>query len=283
MMLDLHLHSSCSDGSYSPMQLVDMAVKNQIHLCALCDHDTFEGCEVFVTYGAKRGVTTIAGIEMSAQWENGTCHVLGLGLDTTYEPLEKLLCAIRQSRQERNGAILQKLDELGMHITMQDISLEAGGTVFSRVHIAMALIRKHYVETVTEAFKRYLGKGMPAYVDRYRLPIVDTVRILHESQAFVVLAHPSLLNLDNAGMNELLERLIPQGLSGIEVFSPHTLDSEINLYMGLCQKYCLFVTGGSDFHGESKPNNHMGFYRPDTQIPPLCAEGVYHQGYLAKV
>ncbi|MBN1980963.1 MAG: PHP domain-containing protein [Chitinivibrionales bacterium] len=283
MLLDLHTHSTCSDGTMSPMQLVDHAKKCGLHLCALCDHDTIEGCEVFATYGASQGIQAIAGIELSAEWETGCCHILGLGLSTDNEALEKILVKIRQGRLDRNVVILEKLKKIGFAIEAEELQLEAGGTVVSRVHIGQIMVRKGYVATVQEAFTRYLSKGGPAYADRFRLPPVEVVKGLHAASAFVVIAHPTQLRCNFREFEDLLEQLIPYGLDGIEVFSPYTVDSEINFYLSFAQKYSLFVTGGSDFHGANKPDHRLGYYKPSEPIPSLCAEGIYHLNSCEKV
>lgn len=269
-MLDLHVHSTESDGSLTPEQVIDHAFERGVTLVALCDHDTTAGGASFVAYGHRRGVDAVAGVEVSATWPTGNCHILGLGVRGDYEPLEGVLQKIRDSRDRRNELIIARLNELGVDIALEEVEALAGGEVVARPHMARVMMAKGAVASVQEAFDRYLAKGAPAYVDRYRLDPEQAVELLKGAGGSVVLAHPSQLKLEPAGIDELVARLKPHGLEGMEAYTPYTSDEQLPHYLAIAEKHGLAVTGGSDFHGESKPAHFMGYYRREIPIPEGC-------------
>lgn len=277
--VDLHIHSNTSDGSFSVEELIDIAVANHLSKIALCDHDTTAGINRFVSYGKEKGITAVAGIELSATWNKGNFHVVGYGVSSGYKPLELVLQEIRDSREKRNVRIVDKLQSLGIEISLDDVETQAGGNVVARPHIAQVLKEKEYVASTQEAFDRYLAKGAPGYVDRYRLEPESAIELLKESGAKVVLAHPSQLKISLNELETLLKTLKPKGLDGVEVYTPYASDSEIFEYEKLTKKYSLFCTGGSDFHGKSKPDHKMGYYRNNVKIPEYCAEIIGTQLY----
>lgn len=274
MLIDLHAHSSASDGSLSPEELIDYAIEKEIKILALCDHDTTGGLSRFITYGAGKDINTISGLEISATWEKGNCHIMGLCISSDYAPLEPVLQKIRDSRDNRNLHIIEKLNSFGINITIDQAEGLAGGDVIARPHIARAMLNKGHVSSVQEAFDKYLAKGAPAYVDRYRLEPEDAVRLLLEAGSLPVLAHPSQLRLSTEELDDFVEKIKPSGLAGMEIYTPYTPDDELPSYIKIAEKYNLFITGGSDFHGESKPNHFLGYYRKDKPIPESCAVAV---------
>lgn len=270
-MIDLHVHSTESDGSLTPEQLIEHAAVQGVTVLALCDHDTTAGIGRFVAGGMRHGITAIGGVEVSAEWLSGNCHILGLGAPTDYEPLETLLGKTRRSRDQRNEIIIEKLQSLGVPIALEEAEALAGGDVVGRPHMARVMLAKGVVGSVQEAFDRYLAKGAPAYVDRFRLDPPDAVRLLQEAGAAVVLAHPQQLKLPDDRLREFVAVLRNAGLAGIEAFTPYSTDTQIASYMRLASEFGLLVTGGSDFHGESKPHHAMGYYREGRTIPEQCA------------
>ncbi|MBD3315468.1 MAG: PHP domain-containing protein [Chitinivibrionales bacterium] len=269
-MLDLHTHSTESDGSLTPEQVIDHAVDRGISRVALCDHDTTAGTARFTAYGADKGVEAIAGVEVSATWPKGNCHILGLGVRNDYGPLEEVLRKIRDSRDRRNEMIVAKLNELGVDVTLEEVESLAGGEVVARPHMARVMVTKGIVASVQEAFDKYLAKGAPAYVDRYRLDPDRAVLLLKEAGARVILAHPSQLRLEPEAVDELVGELKPHGLEGIEVYTPYTTGEQLPRYTAIARKHDLAISGGSDFHGESKPTHFMGYYRENVPIPEFC-------------
>jgi len=272
MLIDLHVHSSVSDGSYSPAQLIDVAAEQGIGVIALCDHDTTAGITDFTRYGSIKHITAIPGVEISATWENGNCHILGLGISNNHEPLESTLVQIREARSNRNLRIIKKLNSLGIGITFEQVQDMTEGDIIARPHIARAIHNSGYVASVQEAFDRFLAKGAPAYVDRFRLDPQPAVQLLHDAGAIPVLAHPSQLQVGIDVLDGLIQRLKPCGLMGLEVYTPYSSEIDIISYTTIAEKHNLFVCGGSDFHGETKPDHRLGYYQTGKPIPEQCAE-----------
>lgn len=268
---DLHVHSNESDGQLGPELLIDAAIGNGICAIALCDHDTTAGAKRFTRYGRSRGINALSGIELSAKWKGGNCHILGLNVATEYEPLESVLRKTRESRDRRNDLILEKLAGMGISISQEQLHCEAGGEVVARPHIALAMLRAGYVNTFREAFDRYLSSSGLAYVDRFRLEPAESVRLLREAGAFAVLAHPRQLGLDDekTRLFDLLIELKNAGLQGVEVYSPDTTDEQITLYKEMAAALGLAQTGGSDFHAPGLGNREIGYYRPSVPIPKI--------------
>ncbi len=269
MLNDFHVHSTESDGQLSPEELLDLAMVKGVSVIALCDHDTTAGLNRFITYGRKLGISALGGIEISAKWNSGNCHILGLGLKANYEPLEIMLKKTRDSRDRRNELILEKLASLGIQLSTEQLIYEAGGEVVGRPHIAAALLRAGFVGTLQEAFDKYLSREGLAYVDRFRLEPVKAVSLLCDAGAFPVLAHPSQLKLNDSELFDLIIELKNAGLRGLEVFSPHTTDKQIDTYKEMAKALGLAVTGGSDFHMLVENGRVPGFFRPDVPIPQL--------------
>ena len=271
-LVDLHAHSSASDGSFSPRELVDFAARRNLGTLALCDHDTTSGLDEFISCSKQTAIHAVRGVELSATWKTGNCHIVGLGVNDNYGPLEDLLQDFRDSRDNRNVKIVDRLNKAGIAVTLDEIESIAGGDVVARPHIARVMMHKGYVASTQEAFDKYLAKGAPAYVDRFRLDPENAVEILSEASAKVVLAHPSQLKLDVPELDTFVKKLAPFGLAGMEVYTPYTSDEVLDEYVAIAKKYDLYVTGGSDFHGESKPDHFLGHYRADKVIPSFCAE-----------
>jgi predicted metal-dependent phosphoesterase TrpH len=276
MLIDLHVHSDQSDGSLSPEELIDVAVAQGINTLALTDHDTTAGLTRFLAYGSQKKIIAIPGIELSATWKNkGNCHFVAYGIPSDNAALEAILTKIRQGRDSRNAVILTNLEALGISLAMADVAALAGGEVISRPHFAQAMVARGYVASVGEAFERYLGKGAVCYANRFRLDPQDAVRLLSGTGALVVLAHPCQLNLSVDELEGFIATLKPQGLCGIEVYSPYAKPEEISQYTHLSKKYALLITGGSDFHGFTKPDNILGYYADGQQIPVDIVEHLF--------
>ncbi|MBD3320935.1 MAG: PHP domain-containing protein [Chitinivibrionales bacterium] len=274
MPIDLHTHSNESDGSYSVEELVDYAQEQEITALGLTDHDTTAGLERFVRAAQAQGITSFPGVEISAEWKSGNCHIIGYGVSPGYAPLEELLQETRDSRDFRNERIIRKLNEAGGDISLEEVSSLAGGEVVSRPHMARKMVEKGMVQSVQQAFDRYLAKGASAYIDRFRLEPDKAVELLCEAGATVVLAHPSQCRLAPEELKRFVKQLADAGLGGIEVYTPYTSDTQLPQYMDIARAFGLTITGGSDFHGVSKPAHKLGYYRDNTLIPDSCCEGL---------
>ena len=266
-MIDLHVHSTFSDGSMTPEELVALAVKGGLSALALTDHDTTEGIETFLGAGerARRDsasgdvrLTCIPGVEMSVAVERGTMHVLGYFIDFGNAELEALLVRVRGGRNERNERILSKLCGLGLSLEMSEVLEFAGDGVVGRPHFARALVAKGYVKSHPAAFEKYLAKGRPAYVNRYRPSAEESIKAISNAGGVPAVSHPSTLGLGPKALRALLEELSEAGLQGIEAYySEHSYEVQ-RRYVDLADSLGLVATGGSDFHGDLNPAITLG-------------------------
>ncbi len=240
---DLHAHTTASDGTFSPRELVALAKKNGLCAVAITDHDTTNGLLEAITAGKELGVEVVPGIELSTTFEGKEVHVLGYYYDPTDEELIALTDRMREDRLNRLDKMIARLQEGGIAITKEEVLAEAQGAV-GRPHIARVLIRKGYVQDLPEAFDRYLGAGKLGYVPRLKVTPEDAVRLIVQAGGSPVVAHPGLV-----GKDYLFDTLVPLGLVGLEAHHPdHPLEKRDH-YEQLASQHGLLVTGGSDFHG----------------------------------
>ena len=222
-MIDLHIHSTFSDGSFTPSQLVKMALDSGLRGISLTDHDTTAGLKEFMKSAKEFLLPAIPGVEMSAEVNKGTMHILGYYIDCDNKILANVLSEIRDGRHIRNKKILEKLQANGFDINWDEVLAFAGTEVVGRPHFAMALVKKGYVPSKEEAFNNYLAKGKIAYVDRFRLTPQKSIETILASGGLAVLAHPYTLELPLNILREAIRELKNYGLSGMEVYySEHT-------------------------------------------------------------
>jgi 3',5'-nucleoside bisphosphate phosphatase len=226
---------------------------------ALTDHDTVDGLSEAVSAGEDIGVEVIPGVEISARYPGGTMHILGLCVDYHDGLLDQRLAVLKQARIDRNPQIIAKLNAMNIPITMARVEEISGGGQVGRPHIARALMEAGYVRSIQEAFDTFLRMGGKAYVSKFRFPPDQALAMIREAQGIPVLAHPFTLNLSSAlALKNLVVELKGLGLAGLEVFySEHTVEQEA-LYLKLARELDLLVTGGSDFHGQNKPEIRLG-------------------------
>ncbi|MGB9678603.1 MAG: PHP domain-containing protein [Thermoanaerobacteraceae bacterium] len=244
MIADLHMHSTSSDGSNSPSEVVRLAKEHNLDCISLTDHDTINGLCEALEASKKYNIELIPGIELNSFNEEQEVHILGYFLNYKDKNLLVKLNNIIDLRLKRAEEILKKLNNIGIQINLEDILEFTNKNYIGRPHIARALIKKKYVTTVKEAFEKYIGEDAPAYVKSYRLNTYEAIELLKNNGAVPVLAHPGLLKND-----KIIKDLVNHGLMGIEVYhSKHTQD-DINYYLEIAKSFNLLITGGSDFHG----------------------------------
>lgn len=275
-MIDLHLHSVNSDGSDTPKELVRKAAAAGVSAIALTDHDNLGGIEDFLEACRESGMTGIGGVEISVETEEGqgSMHILGYGVDPCHPAVEENLDRILDGRAWRNGQILEKLGGLGLQLDWSEIKARAGLDVVGRPHIAQAMVGRDYVGSVKEAFERYLGKGCPAYVDRYRMFPEDAINMIRSSGGAAVLAHPFSWKPGERELETCLRGLKALGLAGIKAYYSEYDSGQTVALTRLALKLDLFTTGGSDYHGLSKPGIAIGrglgrLHVPESCLPPL--------------
>jgi len=258
-LIDLHTHSTASDGSFTPRELVSLAKKIGLKAIALTDHDTVAGLEEFMQEGVRVEIETIPGVELSAHFDRGTLHILGYFLDFKNRSLLKELQKFQEARIKRNPKIVKKLQALGIPITYEEVVAASGGGQIGRPHFAKVLLAKGIVKSFDEAFERFLKKGAPAYVEKERIYPKECITLLLQAKGIPVLAHPFTLHLENEELETFIKELKDWGLAGIEVYYTEHTPEQTAFYLTLAQKYNLYITGGSDFHGKNKEEIKLGF------------------------
>jgi 3',5'-nucleoside bisphosphate phosphatase len=261
--VDLHCHSTASDGTLSPTDVVRLAKENNLSAISLTDHDTIGGIAEAAEEAHRQGIDFLPGIEISCEYPHpGTMHLLGYGVDANSPALQNLTRQLLEGRDNRNPKIIAKLQELGVSITMEEVENEAGGKVIGRPHIAAILHRKGYVSSIKEAFNKYLAPGGLAYFDKERLNCKTAVQMILDCGGLPVLAHPIQLRYENdAQLMRVVKDLIDLGLLGIEVIHSDHDDKLVAQYTQIADAYHLIKTGGSDFHGSNKKDIPLGSAR----------------------
>ncbi len=249
MTVDLHTHSTASDGQYTPSQLVRLAAARGLEALALTDHDTLDGLEEAVEAGAHAGLLVLRGVELGAK-EYRSLHILGYGFTPGAPGLEALCARMREGRDERKYRILDFLREKGLGITLAEVEEIAGGAIIARPHFAQALVRGGYTATVKEAFDRYLDTDEYQRIERVKPDARTCIETIRAAGGKASLAHPYQLNLEEESLDALVKQLAGYGLSAIECYYPRHRPEQQAFYLHLAEKYGLYVSGGSDFHGE---------------------------------
>ena len=264
--IDLHLHTTHSDGSFSTGEVMAFAKQVGLTALAITDHDIVDGIPEATALGKELGIEVVPGVEISSRLGESELHILGYFLNWTDPLLAQRLSTLRDSRHLRNPKIVQRLNELGIPITYEEVRALAGTESVGRPHIARLLMEKKFVTSAKEAFDRYLANGRPAFVDRELPEPAEAVRWIREAGGVPVLAHPTWVRTSADGLRVLVRELKTAGLGGIEVhYSTHT-PSQTTEYLDLAKQCDLLVTGGSDFHGVTKPDIDVGVGRGQLKV-----------------
>ena len=257
MCIDLHTHSIYSDGTSTPTELIALAVNNGLRGMALTDHDTTEGVAEMQHLGEQAGITILTGVEISTTLRQYTLHILGYGIDITDPDLHRWLLPLQQGRAQRNAVILEKLQGLGVAITAEEISTLSCCGQTGRPHIARLLVEKRVVDSFDAAFRLYLGRNKPAWERRFSYSAVETIDMIHRAGGLAILAHPGQLDPEMRVQSLLIKELALRGLDGLELYYPsHTRKMKKKL-KALATEHNLIVTGGSDFHGDTRPSHQI--------------------------
>jgi 3',5'-nucleoside bisphosphate phosphatase len=271
--IDLHIHSTASDGTCSPAEIMQLAAHLGLEAISITDHDTTAGSLQALACQRPATLEFITGVEISAQPPvgcsvGGSLHILGYGIDPGFEPLVKALDQLQQTRHTRTHEIVQRLNHMGIPLTVAQVMAEVDQSAAGRPHVATALIKMGVVANVNEAFDRFIGQGGPAFVGKKRLPCAQTFELITSAGGMPVLAHPYLVKCQTPSqLDDLIGRLCTLGLVGLEVYYPNHPPDSVTRYLGLARKYNLLVTGGTDFHGQLIPEIKMGRGHGDLYIP----------------
>ncbi len=248
MAVDLHIHSTASDGSLRPEEIVQVALEKGLFAIAVTDHDTVAGVEPALQAAEGTGLHVLPGVEISVDFQETEIHILGYFIDLEHRPLIEAMEKVRGGRLARAEEMVRRLRELGIDITMDDVMAEAGDGAVGRPHVARALVKLGVVRNGQEAFDKYLKRGKPAYVPRYKLAPEKAVHLIVQAGGLAVFAHPGLARRD-----DMIDVLIPEGLRGIEAYHTEHSAADTQRYINMAKRRGLFITGGSDSHGPKGP------------------------------
>lgn len=266
--LDLHLHSSVSDGEFTPRALAGKLKKEHISFAALTDHDTCDGAADFVDECRRLGIQAVSGAEFSAEARQ-TLHLLGYGFATDSAAMIEFMADMRVRRRWRNEEMVANLAAMGVELSLPELEASAAGEIVARPHFAKMMLEKGYIKTVDDAYHRYIGDHAPAYVRKYKpLPEV-IINVIRSSGGLVVAAHPVLMARDPDQVLRDLEALAELGLDGVEIAHPDISRRMTDRLLDFAAKRRLLVTAGSDYHGpQTKPHVKLGKgYRAEKRLP----------------
>lgn len=265
--IDLHVHSNCSDGTFTPTELVDYALKKKLAAIALTDHDTIDGLPEIFAAAEDSGLEVIGGIEFSTEFHGKDVHIVGLDFDYRMPEFCRQLTRFQNSRDIRNEKMISRLREEGIDITWEAMMQEYPDAVWTRAHFGKFLLEHGYVPDIKEAFSRYLADDACCFIPREKVTPVQAVELIRLANGIPVLAHPMLYHLDDASMDELIESLKAVGLTGIEGFYSTYSRADEEHVRSLANRHQLLLSGGSDFHGSTKPDIDLGTGKGNLKIP----------------
>jgi len=266
LKLDLHTHTTVSDGSLNPQEILNEAAKLELEYFSITDHDSVNALDQIGKI--PNGIKFINGLEISAEFPK-TLHILGYGFDLNNEKLRNALRELQDFRKNRNSKMLSKLAENGFPISQEELEIEAKGEIVGRPHFANLMHKKGYVNSYQEAFDLYLDNGKPFYLNKKRLDPKLAIELILQAGGIPVIAHPYQTKLNDSDLENLIKELKGYGLMGIEVYYSQHSDKQINKYLNYAEKFKLLITAGSDFHGTNKPHIPLGMDIPLKHIIPF--------------
>lgn len=265
--IDLHVHSTASDGTCTPAQLVDYALKKGLSAIAVTDHDTVAGLDEAFLAAEGTSLEVVAGIEFSTEYHGKDVHIVGLDIDYRSLAFQNELTRFQNSRDLRNEKMIHLLQQQGFSITWEQMQKEYGDGVWTRAHFGRFLLEHGYVADISEAFRLYLGDGCPCFIPREKVTPGQAVRLICESGGIPILAHPLLYHFQEEELLELIEKLKEDGLLAAEaMYSTYSKEDERYMHH-LAKRTGLAVSGGSDFHGSNKPHIDLGSGCDNLAIP----------------
>lgn len=265
--IDLHVHTTASDGTYCPRDVVSLAAMQGLKAISLTDHDTMAGLQEAGEAGKLLGVTIVPGIELSTDYRGKEVHLLGYFLNPEAPQLKDYMDWVRFARRTRNEKIVEKLQKKGFDITMEQLEMGNPGAVLGRPHIAAHLVAIGAVDSVKEAFRRYLTRGRSCYVAREYISFEDGAKLIRDCGGVAVLAHPLQYGFDRSALETLVKDAVSAKVTGMEIYYTGYTQSDIQKLFDLAEKYTLLPTGGSDFHGDNKPGFQIGSGNGNLAVP----------------
>ncbi|MBE7028989.1 MAG: PHP domain-containing protein [Ruminococcaceae bacterium] len=264
--IDLHTHSTCSDGSFTPKEIIAHADEIGLYAVALTDHDNIDGILEAKKEALKRDIIFIPGIEISCDFSS-ELHIVGLNIDCESEKLVNLTNKFKEDRKKRNINTIKRLNDAGIDINLEEAKKYSTGNALGRAHIAKVMVDKGYASSVKDAFKKYLGKGKVGYSNEFRISYKDAISVIKESGGVAILAHCHYLNMNEDEFIEFIKELKSYGLNGLEGYYTEYTKEQSDFYISVCKKLDLIISGGSDFHGDMKPDIKLGKGFGNLKVP----------------
>ena len=253
--IDLHTHSNHSDGTLTPIQLVQKANERGLEIISLTDHDSVNGIKEAAAYAKELGMEVVTGLEISTDLDDKEIHLLAYFIDIEHEELQKYLSFFRDERMHRAKRIVQKLRNLGLSIKLDDVIDRAQNSAIGRPHIAYALVDLGIIQNYQQAFEKYIGDGGPAFERKIHVSPQSALKLINDAGGLSFIAHPGYMK------ENLILSLIKAGVDGIECVHPAHSENQVQFYRGIVNQYCLLESGGSDFHGGKKADDeNLGKY-----------------------
>ncbi len=266
MLIDLHTHTTASDGIYSPRELIDRAIEDGCRIMAVTDHDTVGGLPEAVEYARRKDFILVPGIEFSIDFKGGSFHLVGLNVDHDNVALQEVLDDLQKKRNARLAGMLDDLSKNGIIIREEEVIAEARGESLGRPHVARVLVRHGHARNTEDAFRHYLVPGKPGYVKKEKIALDRAHSLIKGAGGISIIAHPASLNFsDFSGFETILRDFIDRGIEGLEAYAPLHDESQVGQFLSLARKYNLLISGGSDYHGDKREK--LGFYSPTRSIP----------------
>ncbi len=272
-MIDLHCHTTASDGLVSPADIIRMAAKEGISVLAIADHDTVEGLDEAAQAAQHEGIRFLPAIELSVSHPTGEFHLLGYGIHHQNRAFREKLAQLKSIREDRILRIVERLNRVGVLITPEDVANESNGAAPGKPHVARALMKKGYAPDIHYALRTYLDKGAPGYVPKEKLSPEAALNLIQSVGGLPVLAHPKSLKLgDYREYDRTIQGLAGQGIAGIEVYATMHDTQDVKFFRELARRHHLIETGGSDFHGDN--GGRLGYYGFPRLIPESCSQAL---------
>ncbi len=267
-MIDLHTHSTASDGTLSPREIVLKAVNIGLSAIALTDHDTINGLDEFLQCAKDLPISAVPGVEIAGAWESREIHILGFWIDCNNEKMGALLENSRNNRETRNTAIIEKLNNKGFQFTQEELDSESEGEVIGRPHIASLLVKKKYFKSAQDVFSSCLARGSECYTPRMLPDIKEVMEAIHSAGGIAIWAHPLHRNKnDISNIRAEILSLMGFGLDGVEAYYPQYTQKQHKALLKCAEEFNLAISGGTDFHGENQPTISMAIGRGELNIP----------------
>lgn len=256
--VDLHVHTTASDGTLSPTEVVKYGVEKNLSVIAITDHDTISGIEEGMKAAENEPITVVPGIELACMYQKREIHMLGFFVDWKDEIFVKRLADLRQNREKRNEKMIEKMQRDGIPVTMEKLRFEEEDTVITRAHFARFLEQEGYVKSKNEAFEKYVGIHCPYYIPREYIDPKEAISWIHQAKGMAFLAHPYLYHFSEYQVKTMIKDLKEMGLDGIEAYHSTAGIGQTGILRQYAREHELLISGGSDFHGANKPDVDLG-------------------------